>query len=103
MTNEEKVNRIQSVIDHPGNEGLYYKLLEDMGDLKGDYGDYMTTEPINCDIELKRLPTADYELATALLTMFLREDHFSNGSFERRYEAGQVDSVLNRMIEGLSE
>lgn len=101
MTNEEKVNRIQSVIDHPGNEGLYYKLLEDMGDLKGDYGDYMTTEPINCDIELKRLPTADYELATALLTMLLREDHFDSCSLMRRFEAGQVDAVLRRMIETL--
>ena len=74
MTNEEKINRIQSVIDHPGREGLYYKLLEDLDDSKGNYGDYMTTVPINCDIELKRLPTADYELATALLTMLLRED-----------------------------
>lgn len=101
MTNEEKINRIQSVIDCPGREDMYYKLLEDMGDLKGNYGDYMTTEPINCDIELKRLPTADYELATALFTMLLREDHFSNGSFMRRYEAGQVDAVLKRMIEAL--
>lgn len=101
MTNEKKINRIQSVIDHPGREGLYYKLLEDLGDLKGNYGDYMTTEPINCDIELKRLSTADYELATALFTMLLREDHFSNGSFMRRYEASQVDAVLKRMIEAL--
>lgn len=103
MTNKEKINKIQSIIDHPGNEGLYYKLLEDMGDLKHDYGDYMTTAPINCDIELKRLPTANYELATALLTMLLREDHFDNGSFMRRYEAGQVKPVLERMIEALSE
>ncbi|MCC8103315.1 MAG: hypothetical protein LIP11_14030 [Clostridiales bacterium] len=103
MTNEDKISRIQSVIDHSGNEGQYYKLLEDMGDLKGDYGDYMTTEPINCDIELKRLPMADYELATALLTMLPREAHFDNGSFLRRYETGQVDAVLTRMIETLSE
>lgn len=103
MTNKEKIDRIQSLIDHSGRESLYYKLLEDMGDLKGDYGAYMTTEPINCDIELKRLPMADYELATALLTMLLREDHFSNGSFERRQRAGQVDAVLKRMIETLTK
>ncbi|MCD8078551.1 MAG: hypothetical protein LUE63_09325 [Lachnospiraceae bacterium] len=73
-----------------------------MGNLKGDYGDYMTTDPINCDVELNRLPVADYELATALMTMLLREDHFSNGSFVRRYRVGQVDAVLNRMIETLA-
>lgn len=44
MTNKEKIDRMQSLIDHSGRESLYYKLLEDMGDLKGDYGAYMTTE-----------------------------------------------------------
>ena len=61
--------------------------------------DYMTTAPINCDEELKRLPEADYELCTALLTMLLREDYFSNGSFMKRYEAGQVKMILDRMLE----
>ena len=36
----------------------------------------MITEPIDCNEELKRVPGADYELCTALLTMLLREDHF---------------------------
>ena len=51
--------------------------------------------------ELERLPDADYELCTALLTMILREDHFSNGYLRVRYEAGQVDAILNRMIDTL--
>jgi len=103
MTNQEKIQAIQYVIDNPNIEEMYYDLLERMGDLKRNYWDYMTTEPINCDEELKRLPTADYELCTALLTMLLREDHFSNGSFMRRHEKGQVDAILKRMIETLSE
>ena len=52
MTNKEKIKKIQAVIDHPGRERTYYSLLEDMGDLKGNYADYMTTEPINCNEEL---------------------------------------------------
>lgn len=98
MTNAEKIVAIQKVIDHPNTEELYYDLLESMGDTKGNYWDYMTTEPINCDIELRRLPNADYDLCTALLTMLLREDHFSNGALQERYKAGQVDAILSRMI-----
>ena len=98
MTNAEKMVAIQKGIDHPNTEELYYDLLESMGDIKRNYWDYMTTEPINCDIELRRLPNADYALCTALLTMLLREDHFSNGALQERYKAGQVDAILSRMI-----
>lgn len=98
MTNAEKILAIQHAIDLPNTEELYYDLLERMGDLKRNYWDYMSTEPINCDVELKRLPEADYDLCAALLTMLLREDHFSNGALRERYEAGQVDAILCRMI-----
>lgn len=64
---------------------------------------YMTTEPINCNEELQRVANADYELCTALLTAILREDHFSNGSFERRQRAGQVDEILKRMVAELNK
>lgn len=101
MNNTEKVKRLQSLCQEMKNVDCFYKDLEDMGDLKINYYDYMTTAPINCDEELKRLPDADYELCTALLTMILREDHFSNGSFMRRYEAGQVKMILDRMLESL--
>ena len=73
-------------------ENLYADLLKTIGDLKTNYGNYMITEPIDCNEELKRVPGADYELCTALLTMLLREDHFSNGSFEWRFADGQVPS-----------
>ena len=99
MKNAEKILAIQHAIDHPSTEELYYDLLERMGDLKRNYYDYMTTAPINCDAELKRLPDADYDLCAALQTMLLREDHFSNGALRMRYEAGQVDAILHRMIE----
>lgn len=98
MTKAEKILAIQHAIDHPNTEELYYDLLERMGDLKRNYWGYMSTEPINCDIELQRLPEADYDLCAALLTMLLREDHFSNGALHARYEAGQVDAILRRMI-----
>ena len=101
MTNEEKIKAIQHTIDHPNTEEAYYRLLENIGGLKRNYWDYMITEPIDCDKELERLSNADYELCTALLTMVLREDHFSNGSLIMRYEAGQVDAILNRMIDTL--
>ena len=99
MSDAEKILAIQYAIDHPSTEELYYDLLERLGDLKTNYYDYMSTVPINCDIELKRLPDADYDLCTALLTMLLREDHFSNGALRMRYEIGQVDAILFRMIE----
>lgn len=103
MTNQEKIQAIQVVIDHPGTERTYYGLLEDLGDLKGNYADYMTTEPINCNEELQRVANADYELCTALLTAILREDHFNNGSFKRRQRAGQVDEILKRMVAELNK
>ena len=80
----------------------YYNTLKKIGDMKSNYGDYLIAEPINCNIELKRLPEADYDLCCALLTMLLREDHFSNGSFERRCKSGQVQQVINKMISLLS-
>lgn len=103
MTNQEKIQAIQAVIYHPGTGRTYYGLLEDLGDLKGNYADYMTTEPINCNEELQRVANADYELCTALLTAILREDHFNNGSFERRQRAGQVDEILKRMVAELNK
>lgn len=99
MNYKEKIKAIQCLLDNPDNVGAYYKLLEDMGDLEPNYRDYMTTAPIDCDVELERVPTADWDLACALLTMLVREDHFDNGSFMRRQRKGQIDAILNRMIE----
>ena len=102
MNKQEKINAIKELMTAPNTAEKYYELLEKMDDLKTNYHTYATTEPINCDKELERVPNADYELCTALLTMILREDHFSNGSFEIRQEKGQVDAILNRMLETLS-
>ena len=98
MTKSEKLRKIQEILELKNpQENLYADLLKTIGDLKTNYGDYMITEPIDCNEELKRVPGADYELCTALLTMLLREDHFSNGSFDRRFADGQVLPVLVRM------
>jgi hypothetical protein len=76
----------------------FYETLEKCDALKTNYHDYMTTSPIDCDEELLRLPRADYDLCCALLTMLLREDHFSNGSFVRRQRIGQVKPIVERII-----
>lgn len=77
---------------------LFYDTLEKCGDLKFHYYDYMTTEPIDCDRELLRLPNADYDTCCALLTMLLREDYFSYGSFGERQRAGDVKPIVDRML-----
>ena len=73
-------------------------MLEETGDLKTNYWDYMTPEPINCNEELKRLEHADSDLCSALLTMLLREDRFCNGSVDQKVESGQVECIVQRMI-----
>ena len=80
------------------SETFFYEVLEECGDLKLNYSEYASTHPIDCDRELLRLPTADYDTCCALLSMLLREDHFSNGSFVRRQRAGQVKAIVDRMI-----
>ena len=103
MTKAEKIRKIQRILElKDSREDRYADLLKTMGDLKTNYGDYMITEPIDCNEELRRVSGADYELCTALLTMLLREDHFSNGSFDRRFAEGQVLPVLVRMKDVLS-
>ena len=81
---------------------LFYDILEECDALKLNYSEYATTLPIDCRQELLRLPTADYDTCCAFLTMLLREDHFSNGSFERRQRAGEVRSIVDKMIALLS-
>lgn len=81
----------------------FYDVLEKYNDLKTDYHEYMTTAPINCDQELLRLNTADYDLCCALLTMLLREDHFCEGSFGERQRKGQVKPIVERIIKLLNK
>ena len=101
MNNEEKKEKLKELVQN--NEEIsiekYYSTLEGIGDYKSNYKDYMTTAPINVDIELSRLSNCNYEICAALITMLLREDYFSNGSFVERYSNGQVIPVIERMIE----
>lgn len=100
MTNKEKIELLKA--KPPKQcclEDYYQDLLDKVGSIKRDYGNYMTTNPINCDEELKRTLTADYELCCALLTMLFREDHFAEyGCFENRCEKGEVQKIIDRMI-----
>ncbi len=88
MTNKEKIMLLNA--NKPDGCSLeihYLNLLEQIGGLKRQCYDYMITEPINVDEELKRVETADFDLCGALLTLLLREDHFAQyGCFERRYK-----------------
>lgn len=102
MTKAEKIRRIQKVLEQKNpQEDLYADLLETMGDLKRNYRDYMISEPIDCNEELKRVPGADYELCTALLSMMLREECFSHESFDPKFTEKQVFPILVRMREAL--
>lgn len=80
----------------------FYNVIEECELLKANYDEYMTTAPIDCDTELLRLPVANYDLCCALLTMLIREDHYSNGSFERRQRSGQVKLIIERILNILS-
>lgn len=81
----------------------FYEILEKCEILKNDYCRYMSTSPVDCDRELLKLPTADFDTCCALITTLLREDYFSNGSFERRQQSGQVKPIIERIILLLSE
>lgn len=103
MTAEEKIKIIKSYIGKSFDVSDYYSMMEELGDLKKNYHEYAETGPIDCNYELRRLDEADYDLATAIFTMLLREDHFCEGRFERRARSGQVEAVLNKMVELLEK
>ena len=105
MTNNEKISLLGQQPPQPCCLVDYFQaLLEQMGDIKRNYGDFMTTAPINCDEELKRVETADYDLCCALFTMLFREDHFAQyGCFDNRYQKGDVQPIITRMIELLKQ
>lgn len=105
MRNKEKIQLLKAEPPKPCCLADYYQeLLEKVGSIQYHYGDYMTTEPINCDEELKRIASADWNLCCALLTMLFREDHFSQyGCFDRRYANGDVQRIIDKMIAVLEE
>lgn len=126
---EKYLNVIHSVIEdwqnvfedepidtHPRLNGLYNGLLEFIDDeqpkcdellsfldINGmvvrDYYNYISSTPIDVDYELMQIASADLEKSAALLSMLFREDHFSEGSFEKRWRKGEVQKVLQRMLD----
>ena len=104
ITNEEKIALLRKLnTDNVLSGEFFYEVLEKCEALKKNYYDYMTTDPIDSKKELLRLPTADYNLCCALLTLLLREDHFSNGLFDTYQRKGQVKPIVERMISLLEE
>lgn len=99
MENNEKILLFKQLSgDKILSTEQFYEVLEKCDSLKTNYFDYMTTSPINCDVELLRLNSANYDLSCALLTMLLREDHFCNGSFGKRQHNGQVQPIIEHII-----
>ena len=74
-----------------------YGFLGDTNLVVVNYGEYLSTQPINVDKELSKIDDADFELCCVLITMILREDHFNNGSYDKRFEDGFVHKVLTKM------
>ena len=102
MKNSEKCMILRQLTS-TASVSEYYKALEKLGDMKSNYGDYLITEPINVDEELRRVFDADFDLCRALLTMLFRENYFDNGSFEHRVERGDVKLLVERMRDLLRE
>lgn len=75
----------------------FYKTVEYSDFLDFNYGDHLSTHPICIAEEIKMLKNADFQLVKALLTAMLREDHFCNGSFERRLENRDVSRVIRKL------
>ena len=94
-----KIKMLKSVsTNNVRQEHLLRKTICKCNLLKHDYSFYMTTHPINCDIELLRLPSSNYDLCCALLTMLFREDHFCNGALKDRIRNGDMKCVVDRLI-----
>ena len=103
MSRSHTISMLQELCSNEkASAETFYLTLEKCSAIKNNYYDYMSTQPIDCDTELLRLNTANYDLCCALITMLLREDHFSNGSFECRLRKGEVIPIINRMISLLS-
>ena len=99
MNVSEKINILKSISTNDlRQEDIVRETICNCNLLKQNYGTYMVTHPINCDVELQRLQTADYDLCCALLTMLFREDHFCDGTFEERLRNGDIKRVVDKII-----
>ena len=95
----EKLKKIQLLLNQKNlYEDQFEELLAVTGDWKSNYTDYLITEPINFVEELKRVPEADYELCTALLTMLVKEEIPENAS-DKTFVDHKGLLILERMNE----
>ena len=98
MRKSEKLKKIQLLLNQKNlYEDQYERLLAATGDWKSNYTDYLITEPIDLVEELKRVPEADYELCTALLTMLVNEN-----ASDKTFVDHKGLLILERMNEILS-
>ena len=77
MINSEKYKFLQNLRDSNFiSADNCRESLEKIKDMKYNYSDYLITEPVNYEEELKRLPEADYDLCCALFSMVLQRRSF---------------------------
>ena len=98
----EKLKKIQLLLNQKNlYEDQFEELLAVTGDWKSNYTDYLITEPINFVEELKRVPEADYERCTALLTMLVKEENPEKAS-DKTFVDHKGFLILERMNKILS-
>ena len=79
--------------------GELFKFLESNGMVVHNYSDFASSAPIDVDFELENLDSCDVEKCCALVVMMYREDHFCNGSLLERWQNGEMQKVLRRLMQ----
>ena len=106
MNNREKIKIYKELLENPRRlykDEQYQDVLFKTGDDVHNYSDYMITSPINVEEELKRIDNADYELCCALMTLLIREEYWRSGTFDKRFDEGKPQAILERIIKLLDE
>lgn len=75
----------------------FYETLITSEFIDYDYSTHLSEGPIIIDEEIRKIKNADFIFAKAMLTAIMREDHFCNGSFEKRVANGDVYQVIRKL------
>ncbi len=105
MDNAEKIKRLQRINPKIMHSNAIAQDLEKIGAYKTDYRNYLLSgSSVDYDAELARVATADYDTVCAIMTMLTREALFCGEKFFKKHvDNGEVDGIINRMIELLEQ
>lgn len=90
MRKIEKIRLLEEMKRSRSKEKILKK-MEQLGIYKKNCNDYLVTEPVDIRKELERIPEADYELCSALLSVLVRQADFLS------YLA-EIRQTIDRMI-----